>query len=413
MLGVNLDSLNTAKIFMKNLVTTLKEEKMKISRVILLSFLIVLGISKIIMPCYGMDEDGEAELDKKIGQLLMVGFQGTLPEDEGPRKICSLLQQGKLGGVILYRYNIVDPNQLLRLTKSFYEANNKVFIAVDQEGGLVQRLIASKGFNITTPSAQVVAETYQDPEQARGLYGVMAEELAKYHINVNFGPVVDLNNPDQPSPAIGKYKRSYGNDPERVTQFARVFVEEHRKQKIATATKHFPGHGYSTEDTHHGIADTTQTAIPETELTPYKNLIVSGHSDMIMTAHIVNKNYDPDGHPATLSPLVIQNLLRKQLGYNGVVVSDDLHMGAIQKYYTLDDAVTRALNATCDLLVFSSNTSGTNTAANAALSMWDKESSSTENIIEMIHQKITEEKINIERIKESFERLEKLKAMTH
>jgi beta-N-acetylhexosaminidase len=357
-----------------------------------------------------MEAPDQDEFDKKIGQLLMVGFQGTLPEEEGPKKICSLLQQGKLGGVILYRYNIVDPDQLSQLTQSFYEANNKVFIAVDQEGGLVQRLIASKGFNITTPAAQVVAETYEDPEQARDLYAHMAEELAKYHINVNFGPVVDLNNPDQPSPAIGKYKRSYGNDPERVSQFARIFVEEHRKKKIATAAKHFPGHGYSTEDTHHGIADTTQTADPERELAPYKNLITSAHSDMIMTAHIVNKNYDPEGHPATLSPMVIRKLLREQLGYEGVVVSDDIHMGAIQKYYPFDEAVMRALNATCDLLIFSNNTSGTNTAADSEFPMWDKEASLTENIIATIRQKITEQQITMESINESYERLEKLKA---
>jgi len=241
---------------------------MKISKVILLSFFIVLGNSKILIPCYGMEEYGEAELDRKIGQLLMVGFQGTHPEEEEPKKICNLLQQGKLGGVILYRYNIVSPDQLLLLTQTFYEANNSVFIAVDQEGGLVQRLVPSKGFSITTPSAQDIAETYAEPEQARNLYCLMAEELGKYYINLNFAPVLDLNNPDQPSPAIGKHKRSYGNDPQLVSEFAKIVVEEHRKKGIATALKHFPGHGYSTEDTHHGIADTTQTAVPETELAP-------------------------------------------------------------------------------------------------------------------------------------------------
>jgi len=199
-------------------------------------FLIALSLGTMFTQAIQAMEDLEKdELDKKIGHLLMVGFQGTLPEEEGPKKICSLLQQGKLGGVILYRYNIVNPDQLLCLTQSFCDANHKVFIAVDQEGGLVQRLIASKGFNITTPAAQVVAETYEDPEQARDLYSLMAEELAKYHINVNFGPVVDLNNPDHPSPAIGKYKRSYGNDPERVTQFDRIFVEEHRKKICSQA----------------------------------------------------------------------------------------------------------------------------------------------------------------------------------
>lgn len=357
-------------------------------------------------PAFAMEADEDAELDKKIGQLLMVGFKGTLPEEEGPKQICKLLQQEKLGGVILYKHNIVNPDQLYQLTQSFYAANNNVFVAVDQEGGFVQRLIASKGFNITTPSAQEIAETYKDdPEQARETYRLMAEQLTHYHINVNFGPVVDLNNPDEPSPAIGEWERSYGNDPERVSQFAKVFVEEHRKNNIATALKHFPGHGYSTEDTHHGIADTTQTADPETELTPYNNLISSGHVDIIMTAHIVNKNYDPEGYPATLSPLIIPNLLRKKLNYGGVVVSDDLHMGAIQQYYKLDEAVTLALNATCDFLVFSNNT--------GVLPEWNQDLTMTENIIGMIHQKITQGEITRERIDESHERLERLKAAFH
>jgi beta-N-acetylhexosaminidase len=385
---------------------------MKISKVILVSCLIALGVSKTLTPCYGMDEDKEAELDKKIGRLLMVGFQGTRPEEEGPKKICDLLQQKKLGGVILYRYNIVNPDQLLFLTQSFYEADNNVFIAVDQEGGLVQRLVTSKGFH-ETPAAQVVADTCADPEQARDLYRLMAEQLAQYHININFGPVVDLNNPSQPSPAIGKYKRSFGNDPERVSQFAKVFVEEHRKKRIATALKHFPGHGYSTADTHQGIADTTQPAVPEMELTPYKNLISSGHVDMVMTAHIVNKNYDSEGYPATLSPLIIQKLLREDLKYGGVVVSDDLLMGAIQQYYKLDEAVTCALNATCDFLLFSNNTLGTNTGATQELPMWKIDGDVMENIIGIIHQKITEGKISIERINESYERLTKLKTTLH
>lgn len=382
---------------------------MKTSKVILLSFLMAVAISKIQIPCYGMEDDGTVELDKKIGQLLMVGFQGTHPEEAEPKKICSLLQQGKLGGVILYKYNILSPDQLLLLTQSFYEANKNVFIAVDQEGGLVQRLVVSKGFAVTTPSAQEITETYSEPEEARELYRLMAEELEKYHINVNFGPVVDLNNPDQPSPAIGKYKRSYGNDPERVSQFARVFVEEHRKKKIATALKHFPGHGYSTTDTHQDIADTTQTADLEMELAPYRNLILSGDVDMIMTAHIVNKTYDPDGYPATLSSQMIQTLLREQLKYTGVVVSDDLHMGAIRKYYKIDEVVTRALNGTCDFLVFSNHTSGTYTAANQDILTWSTDLSLTENIIGIIRQKVLKEEISRERIEESYARIVKLK----
>jgi len=132
---------------------------------------------------------------------------------------------------------------------------------------------------------------------------------------------------------------------------------------------------------------------------------------MIMTAHIVNKNYDPDGYPATLSCQVIQNLLREQLSYNGVVVSDDLHMKAIREYYKLDEVVTRALNATCDFLIFSNNTSGTYTAANQDLPTWDIDLSMAENIIHVIRQKVIEGEISKERIDESYNRLKNLKAI--
>ena len=369
----------------------------------ILCILFVLDMFNAPTACYGMEEPQDIELQRKIGQLLIVGFQGTLPEDEGPTKICRLLKEEKLGGVILYRYNIVDPNQLLRLTQSFYDANPKAFIAVDQEGGQVQRLTSQKGFNITTPSAQKVAEQCSEYEQSRVIYNLMAQELANYRINVNFGPVVDLNNPEHPSPAIGKYERSYSNNPDVVTNFARIFIEEHRMLKILTSPKHWPGHGYSTADSHQGLTDTTKTAVPERELLPYTNLISSGHVDMLMTAHVVNTNYDPEGYPATLSPKTLKNLLRS-LGYNGVVISDDLHMGAIQQHYPFETAIMLAVNATCDMLIFSNNA-----AAAQGISDFKPDASLAEKVIDTIYKKITLGQITLERIEESYQRVTLLK----
>jgi beta-N-acetylhexosaminidase len=370
---------------------------------------VIITFNIIYSMSYAMDSVKDDELDQQIGQLLIVGFKGKKPDDDEPKKICSLLKQQKLGGVILYGHNIENPDQLLKLTGCFSTANPKAFIAVDQEGGAVQRLISKKGFQTSTANAEEMSRL--PIEQCTELYGLMADELRKYLFNINFGPVVDLNNPERPSPAIGKWKRSYGNDPEAVSTFAKSFVEAHRKtiepskQGIACALKHFPGHGYSTEDSHFGVADTTKTAVPEQELLPYQFLIGSGHADMIMTAHIVNMNYDSDGHPATLSSVIIPNFLRKQLGYSGVVVTDDLHMGAITQIYQLDEVVTRALNATCDLLIFSNNS-----AIIPNLPSWKPDVSLVENVIGIVRENIQRGKIPTERILESHKRLKILKA---
>ncbi|MBW8309009.1 MAG: hypothetical protein K0M45_05155 [Candidatus Paracaedibacteraceae bacterium] len=292
-------------------------------------------------------------LERKVGNLIIVGFQGTSPEMEDPQQIIKLLQNDTLSGVILYAHNIVNPEQLYLLTKSFYNANPKAFICIDQEGGAVQRLTQKKGFSVGVPRAEEIVCTYS-PSEAQILYSSMAEELKRYYINVNFGPIVDLNNSESPSPVIGKLGRSYGNIPEKVVKYGTAFIDAHRQHHVLTAAKHWPGHGYSTEDSHKGLTDTTKTAIPEKELTPYAKLNELGYLDMVMTAHVVNENYDSLGYPATLSPRMIPSLLRRK-GYNGVVVSDDMHMGAIQQHYSLQESVQLAFNATCDLLIFSNN----------------------------------------------------------
>ncbi|WP_032112310.1 glycoside hydrolase family 3 protein [Candidatus Paracaedibacter symbiosus] len=375
---------------------------MKKLRVILLQLCLSIPI---IIGAYAMEEDREVTLNKKVGNLIITGFKGTSPEEEGVKKIHTLLQQEELGGVILYGYNIVNPEQLFNLTKSLHEANLKSFIAVDQEGGFVQRLTEQKGFR-KTPSAADVAQLYADPEEARSLYNLMAEELKRYYININFAPVVDLNNPENPSPAIGKYKRSYGDDPELVSQYAKVFIEEHLKHGILSSPKHFPGHGYSTGDTHQDITDTTQRAIPEKELVPYKTLMKSNHLDMVMTAHIVNRReeYDPEGYPATLSPKILKNLLRSQ-GYNGVVISDDLHMGAIQKHYSINQVVPLALNATCDMLLFSNNR-----AAMPEATGYSPDLDVSGKVIKIVEQEIKQGGVSLDRINESYQRVSLLKA---
>lgn len=346
--------------------------------------------------------DDDISLERKIGNLTIVGFEGTSPEMEGPQEISKLLQSDTLSGVILYAHNIVNPEQLSSLTKLFYDANPRSFICIDQEGGAVRRLRQDKGFMVHVPSADEVVRTSSSSE-AKLLYSSMAEELKRYRINVNFGPVVDLNNPDSPSPAIGKWGRSYGNDPDVVVEYGTAFIEAHRQHKIFTAPKHWPGHGYSTKDSHKGLTDTTKTAIPEKELAPYEKLNKSGHLDMVMTAHVVNTNYDPSGYPATLSPLMIPSLLREK-GYNGVVVSDDMHMGAIQQHYSLAESVPLALNANCDLLLFSNNRA----AAGGSVDFDSNPGLSTD-VIKIVRKSLDQGGISLARINEAYERVAALK----
>ncbi len=352
--------------------------------------------------CQGMEGKEEFTIDQKIGQCITVGFQGTKPADEGVQAVCHLLKQDLLGGVILYGYNIVSPEQLKQLTNTIYEANPKAFIAVDQEGGLVQRLTKAKGFAGTSRRAAEIAEDYPNPDDAYEFYLSTAEELKNYHININFGPVVDLHNPE--SAAIGKIGRSYGDNPDVVSSYARAFVKAHREQGILTCLKHFPGHGYALKDSHlPNIVDTTDTADCKNEIAPYENLLETGDVDMVMTAHIVNRNYDPEEHPATLSSKMIPDLLRNK-GYNGVVVSDDLHMGTIQKNYSFEDIVYGSINATCDLLVFSNNP-----AAAKGVENFTPNARISEQIIEAVKQGIQDGKIDVTRIDESYQRIMDLK----
>ena len=299
-------------------------------------------------------------LEQKIGQMVMMGVDGTSVGAPGVQQALAQVRAGQLGGVVLYRYNITDPAQVRALNGALQQANPlevPLLIALDQEGGLVQRLRASNGF-ADTPSPEAVAAT-QTPEQAGATYRVMANMVADAGFNFNFGPVVDLRgDPSDPqhqavSPVIGQLQRSFSDDPARVVRYATQFIQAHRSAGVLTALKHYPGHGLARSDSHLGLVDTTQTAQP-IEQWPFQQLVASGMADAVMTAHLVNRNIDPDW-PVTLSEKFIQPQLRARDGFTGVVVTDDLHMGAIQQHHSLRESVVRAIVAGNDLLVFSNN----------------------------------------------------------
>ena len=289
------------------------------------------------------------DLEIAVGQMLLVGMAGAAPGEGTVERTREAIADGTLGGVLLLRRNLGDPTAIRLLMARLHPrgAPVKPFVAVDQEGGRVQRLREEQGVPSMPSAARLAA---MGEGEARAVYDLNARSLAAYGINVNFGPVVDLDR-EAENPIIGGLERAYGTEPDGVTRLARTFLDAHRKQGIATAIKHFPGHGSSRTDTHEGFTDIT-TTWDAVELEPFRALL--GEADMVMSAHLFHERFaGADGVPASLSPLAIDALLRDEMGYRGVVVTDDLDMGAIAEHYGFEDAVVRAVAAGNDILLFS------------------------------------------------------------
>jgi beta-N-acetylhexosaminidase len=199
-------------------------------------------------------------------------------------------------------------------------------------------------------------------------------------------------NPD--NPVIAAYERSFSADPDIVTEHALEFTKAHHEQGVLCTLKHFPGHGSSTGDSHRGLVDITDTW-SRTELEPYRNIIEAGQADAIMTAHVFNANLDPE-RPATLSKPTITGILREALDYDGVVISDDMQMGAIAQYYGLEAAIQAAIEAGVDILAFANNSVFVEDVAARAISV--------------IKRLVGDGRVSEERIRESDGRIQRLKS---
>jgi beta-N-acetylhexosaminidase len=329
------------------------------SRTLILASLMALGLA-LMGPVLASDDDApEAEaklLDAMIGQMIMVGFLGDNERDAGVMAVRDQLAKGVIGGVVLYPDNIGSPEGLRALTAFLRNAKTwpPPFIAVDQEGGLVQRLTRQNGHHYF-PSARSVGRnpSYASAENAERLYASMAEELAHAGFNLNFGPVVDLNlNPS--NPVIGQRDRSFGADPKTVTTLARAFITAHRAADIVTVAKHFPGHGSSHMDSHKALADIS-SSWEEIELDPYRTLAKEGMLDGVMIGHLYHPRFsDGEKAPASLSGKAVRALRNKDwIGFDGVIFSDDMEMGAVAHAYSFEERIIKAVNAGTDLIVFS------------------------------------------------------------
>ena len=288
----------------------------------------------------------------------MTGFRGTRLTRGHP--IIRQIKQYDIGSIILFDIdvannfplmNVENPQQLRQLTDELgAAAPTPLLIAIDQEGGKVNRLKEERGFPPSI-SAQTLGMR-NNPDSTKDAARRTAETLKKAGISLNIAPCVDLNiNPD--NPIIGKKERSFSADPAVVIAHAREVIKAHHEMGVLCTLKHFPGHGSSTADTHLEFVDVTNTWREE-ELIPYRTLIGEGIVDSVMTSHVFHATFDKK-YPATLSRKIIHGILREQLGFDGVVISDDMQMKAIADRYGLETAVQLAINAGIDILAFGNN----------------------------------------------------------
>lgn len=335
-------------------------------------------------------------LDYKIGQMLLVGLdnQGSQPNEN----LMDEIRKGGVGGIIIFEKNIPSNDSYVQLKQLIWNLQHAspttLFIAIDQEGGLVNRLKTKYGFPRSV-SAEYLGSTL-NPDSTRFYAEITAATLAGLGVNVNFAPVVDVAIYED-NPIIAKVERSYSAVADSVAVHAAQVIKAHQKLNIISVLKHFPGHGSSHADTHLGIADVTDYWQKE-ELIPYQKLLEDSVVGAIMSAHIVNKNLDKEGHPGTLSKSIIDGLLRGELGYTGLVFSDDMQMHAITKHYGLETAVEMAINAGVDVMIFSNNVSGS-------------ENQTVKRVRQIIKKLLEEGKLTEERINESYNRILRAKAI--
>lgn len=281
-------------------------------------------------------------LREQIGQLFMMGFTGsTVTKD-----LASFLKTHQPGGVIFFKRNLESVQQIVDLTNGLQKLSpgSPLLIAIDQEGGRVSRLPGE--FTIFPPCEQLGrCNSY---ELAYSAAATVAKELRAVGINMNMAPVLDVNsNPD--NPVIGD--RSFGVTPDIVAEMGLATIAGLQDNKVVACGKHFPGHGDTATDSHKElpVVDAGLQRLRDVEFPPFQQAIRHGVASL-MTAHVLYRTLDPAA-PATLSPAVMQCLLREEFRYDGVLFTDDLEMHAIIDHDGIGEAAVRAFVAGCDVLL--------------------------------------------------------------
>lgn len=283
-----------------------------------------------------------SELDRLVNACLMPAFQGPTP----PRWLHEHLADG-LGGVIIFGPQLVGGVTVSQITATLREWQPDLLVALDEEGGDVTRLDYLTGSRYPGNLALGVVD---DEQLTYDVARAMAEDLAAASVNLNFAPSVDVNsNPE--NPVIGV--RSFGSDPERVAAHGVAYIRAMEERRIATSPKHFPGHGDTRDDSHHAlpVIDCDLETFRRRELLPFVAAIEAG-AQTIMTAHVVFSALDDQ--PATLSRRILTGLLREELGYDGVIVTDALDMAGVSRAHGIAGAAVLSLKAGADILLIGS-----------------------------------------------------------
>lgn len=334
-------------------------------------------------------------LDVMIGQMIMIGI-GDFNLVNTTEPVFNEVKAGKVGGVVLYEKNILfespKPELALLIENLQKNADIPLLVSIDEEGGYVSRMKTRYGFPKNV-SAQYLGEL-DNPDSTRYYARQTAALLSSFGINMNYAPVVDVNL-NLRNPVIGRIERSYSPEYRKVIKHAYEVVAIHKEYGVVPVLKHFPGHGSSKNDTHLGITDVTETWQIE-EMYPYSALIDSGVVQAVMTAHIVNRSLDESKNPATLSRRIVTGLLRDFLNFDGVIISDDMQMGAIRNEYGLREAIRLSIDAGVDVLMFANNVNGS-----------ERVTASTVHAI--IRDLLFEGVVTRERIYRSYNRIMKLK----
>ena len=296
------------------------------------------------------EEPEPVSLEHMIGQMLLMGFIGSSAETSGAETVAEHLAQRRIGGVLFLRHNVRTREGAEGSAALFGEADPEAWLAIDQEGGLVQRLSRDLGYTWIPRASQVVEE--YGLEGASGLYATGARELRAAGFNMNLAPVADVH--EDGNAVIGRHGRAYGTTGEAISAYAGRFIDAFNAEGVACVLKHFPGHGRSRGDSHDGFVDITATWSEE-ELDPFVRLIGSGHARYIMGGHLTHQQLDPSGVPVTFSTPILTGILRERLGFDGIIMTDDLDMGAIRSHYDQRTAVIRSIQAGNDVIMMSNS----------------------------------------------------------
>ena len=322
-------------------------------------------------------------LDEKIGQMIIVGFNGTGVNEE----LINLANINKVGGVILFKRNIETSEQLKELNNNIEELNNEIplFISVDEEGGRVNRLPSDME---NFPSAKEIG-LKNDKGYAYNNGRSIGESLKVTGFNMNYAPVLDIfSNPQ--NTVIGD--RAFGSDTEIVSNMGIATMKGIEDKGIISVVKHFPGHGDTLVDSHYGLPIVYKTLeeLENFEFIPFKKAIKEGCKS-IMVSHILLDKID-NKNPSSMSKTVVTDILREQLGFDGVIITDDMEMSAITENYSIEDASVKSIIAGCDILLIGSGIEYVN------------------KVIDAIKEAILNGYISEDRINESIIRIIKLKS---